>query len=332
MELSVRDWMIVVGVLLIVVVLLDGYRRVRNERRGNIRMSLNRSFLDSDGTDIEHTSELPNGGARVIRSPEHQSYNRHNASQHDEPHIGDEDLDLSQAVPMLMESVENDSATAQEQAAGSSHSYPTDSGNTATDRPGSGISDKTVSREYDEPVHESVEESFDESPYQHNLLSESSDNKPKNSSKGSQNDPGEQEVFVINVNAKNEFFKGPDLLHILLACDLRFGDMNIFHRHENANGTGAVQFSMANSVHPGTFDLEAIDEFTSPSVSFFMSIPGAEDPMQAFDYMVETAQCLVKNLDGELRDESRSVMTTQTLEHCRQRIRDAERRQLAHNA
>jgi cell division protein ZipA len=329
MELSVRDWMIVVGVLLIVVVLLDGYRRVRNERRGNIRMSLNRSFLNSSEEDGSHSSELPNGGARVIGEREFQKYNRQGGSHDGEPQIGDEDLDLSQAVPLLMESVESDVATADDSVVDSTPS--------ALDKEDSGTSSYITNNEIEPKGRSTYEEQeieeVDDSPFQHNLLSEDPEEAHRVSSKKRESyDSNPQEVFVINVNAKNEMFKGPDLLHILLACDLRFGDMNIFHRHENANGTGAVQFSMANSVHPGTFDLEAIDDFSSPSVSFFMSIPGPNNPMQAFDYMVETAQCLVKNLDGELRDESRSVMTLQTLEHCRQRIRDAERRQLTQNA
>ena len=51
--------------------------------------------------------------------------------------------------------------------------------------------------------------------------------------------------------------------------------------------------------------------------------------MQAFDYMVETAQTVARNLGGDVLDETRSVMTRQTLEHCRQQIRDLERRMLA---
>lgn len=43
--------------------------------------------------------------------------------------------------------------------------------------------------------------------------------------------------------------------------------------------------------------------------------------------MLETAQCVVRNLGGELKDERRSVMTPQTIEHCRQRIREFERKQ-----
>ena len=42
--------------------------------------------------------------------------------------------------------------------------------------------------------------------------------------------------------------------------------------------------------------------------------------------MLETAQTVVRNLGGELKDERRSVMTAQTIEHCRQRIREYERK------
>ena len=65
---------------------------------------------------------------------------------------------------------------------------------------------------------------------------------------------------------------------------------------------------------------------STPGISFFMSLPGPSNAMQAFDFMLETAQCVVKNLGGELKDERRSVMTAQTIEHCRQRIREYERK------
>src|SRR5690606_27523775 len=67
MELSVRDWLIIVGVLLVLAVLLDGYRRMRQERRNQIRMSLSRNAAGSDDPSPELTNpELPNGGARVV--------------------------------------------------------------------------------------------------------------------------------------------------------------------------------------------------------------------------------------------------------------------------
>jgi len=310
MELSVRDWMIIAGILLIVVVLVDGFRRVRNERRGKIRMSLNKNFLNAEEGE-GHSSELPNGGARVIETRLEDSNDLLYVGT--EPSIGDEDLQLDQVVPMLMESVGEQSA----QPLQGDLASQTD----GDDLHGSATDEQAESATAEDSTDDNVDEQTE--AIEVGTTARGVD---------TEIDPQQQEVFVINVAAKADPFKGPDLLHILLACDLRFGEMSIFHRHEQANGKGAVQFSMANSVQPGVFDLDAIDDFTTPSVSFFMSVPGADNPMQAFDAMVETAQCLVKNLGGEMRDESRSVMTLQTLEHCRQRIRDSERRQLTRSA
>jgi FtsZ-interacting cell division protein ZipA len=48
----------------------------------------------------------------------------------------------------------------------------------------------------------------------------------------------------------------------------------------------------------------------------------------AFEEMLRTAQQIRAALDGELRDDHRSVMTPQTIEHYRQRIHDYELRKL----
>jgi cell division protein ZipA len=141
---------------------------------------------------------------------------------------------------------------------------------------------------------------------------------------------GVPEVFMLNVVARSpEGFSGEDILHILLACDLRFGDMDFFHRHENEAGRGAIQFSVANMMQPGVFNLDTMAEFNTPGLVFFVTLPGPEDMMKAFDYMLETARVVARNLDGDVLDESRSVVTRQTLEHSRQKIRDLERRMLA---
>ena len=86
---------------------------------------------------------------------------------------------------------------------------------------------------------------------------------------------------------------------------------------------------MANMVVPGTFDLNNIENFETPGVSFFLTLPIESDSMTAFEMMVGTAKALCDNLGGELKDENRSVMTQQTIEHCRQRVREFERKQLS---
>lgn len=130
---------------------------------------------------------------------------------------------------------------------------------------------------------------------------------------------------MIALSAVNrEGFPAQALIKLAEACGMEYGDMNIFHRNELDDGSGAVQFSMASCVEPGTFKLDALAGQTLPGVTFFMCLQGPSDPMTAVEYMVETARCLVKNLGGDILDEGRSVITEQTLEHYRQRVRDFE--------
>ena len=77
------------------------------------------------------------------------------------------------------------------------------------------------------------------------------------------------------------------------------------------------------------FDIDNMSDFDTSGLVFFLTLPGPEDMMKAFDYMLETAQAVARNLEGDVLDESRCVLTKQTLEHCRQQIRDLERRMLA---
>lgn len=156
------------------------------------------------------------------------------------------------------------------------------------------------------------------------------ENGGKTPSRQSVNDqPPAEEVLVISVICRDAAgFKGPALLQNILESGLRFGEMDIFHRHESMAGNGEVLFSMANAVKPGTFDLDDIDLFSTPAVSFFLGLPGPRHPKQAFDVMVAAARKLSQELNGELKDDQRSVLTAQTIEHYRQRIVEFERRAL----
>jgi cell division protein ZipA len=82
-------------------------------------------------------------------------------------------------------------------------------------------------------------------------------------------------------------------------------------------------YSVANAVKPGTFDLNKMESFHTPGITLFLALPSpGGKPMEAFDAMLLTARAIAEQLNGELRDENRSVMMGQTIEHCRQRIRD----------
>ena len=140
--------------------------------------------------------------------------------------------------------------------------------------------------------------------------------------------PAAQEIFVINVIKEAEpLLSGAELNHIFKVCDMRFGEMDIFHRFEEANAQGKIQFSVVNSLKPGSFDMDTIDSMETPGISLFMSLPGPNNPMEAFDAMAEVALVFSRNFNANLYDESHSDLTPQTLEHYRHRIREYSRKQ-----
>ncbi|MGK0445124.1 MAG: cell division protein ZipA [Bermanella sp.] len=140
-----------------------------------------------------------------------------------------------------------------------------------------------------------------------------------------------QEIFVINILKQDgKGLLGRELHHVFNVCDMRHGEMGIFHRFEKANAQGKIQFSVVNAIEPGTFDLASIDELITPGISLFMSLPGPDKPMEAFDAMAEVALVFARNFNATLHDDTHSDLTPQTLEHYRNRVREFSRKHLSH--
>lgn len=233
-------------------------------------------------------------------------------------------LNLDDSVPMLMDSLNEGESEEGDAAAGLDN---------ATEVPESIVTVGT----HIEPVHEEEDRTLDarsankpryESKYaDHSTQHSQAQETQKHDSEKQVEAP--QEVLVIHIRAaKNEYFYGGDLLELILDNGLRFGAMDIFHRHAGEDGEGPILFSMANMVKPGVFDLHTFEEFSTVGLSFFLGLPTETGSyMQAFDVMLSTAQDIAEKLQGELKDENRSVLTKQTIEHYRERIRDFSRRQ-----
>lgn len=140
-----------------------------------------------------------------------------------------------------------------------------------------------------------------------------------------------QEVVVVNIMAKsNEQFGGEMLLNALMQSHLKFGEMDIFHRFEDENGSGEKLFSLANMIMPGTFNLAEMKSFNTPGVTLFMALPVAIESLDAFNMMITSAKNIASFLGGELKDENRSVMTAQTIEHAKQKVIEFERKRKIH--
>ena len=135
----------------------------------------------------------------------------------------------------------------------------------------------------------------------------------------------ETKVYSLNVIARaDQGFSGDDILRVLLGCGLRFGDMDFFHLSEGQGGLPTIQFSVANMMRPGVFDLENMDDLSTQGLMFFLTLPGPHDMARAFDLMLDTAHTVAHSLGGDVYDETRSVMTKQYVESLRQSIREYE--------
>jgi cell division protein ZipA len=287
MEFDVRDWLLVIGPVFIVGVLVHGYWRMRSNRN-TLKMALDKTFLtdngdldDEDKHDLSYfKAELPNGGARLVSDPEQVA------------------LDLNEEVPVLMNPVEMGDAS------------PAD--RRIADRPRAERNiQRAPARDRVRTVTESaqkIETSVDEQ-------TAVSDHESKTKQRPGANCP--ERFVILYVAAIHGPFEGQHLLECLLDQGMTFGEMDIFHRTSDA---GKILFSSANAVAPGTFVVSEMHQIKTPAISLFMQANLLNDPLAAYDQMVEVAQNLALDLVGEVKDESRSVLTPQTIEHGRQSL------------
>ncbi len=290
MEIGLREWLILIGIIVIAGILFDGWRRMRGGK-GKLKFRLDRSY--SNLPDEEGSAEVL-GPSRVLDTQK-------------EPELDESDL------PSL-------SAPAREREREQKPAKASKRGKRAAEMQPQGDLDLVAE------------------PREPDLFADADDDFAGDNNRNSgfaaagsaaKELPPVEEVLVISVISRDEGgFKGPALLQNILESGLRFGEMDIFHRHESMAGHGEVLFSMANAVKPGIFDLDDIDHFSTRAVSFFLGLPGPRHPKQAFDVMVAAARKLAHELNGELKDDQRSVLTAQTIEHYRQRIVEFERRAL----
>ncbi len=295
MDIGLREWLIVIGLIVIAGILFDGWRRMRGGK-GKLKFKLDRSFANLPDDDGDSAELL--GPARVV--------------EHREPTLDEEDLPSVSA------------REAKERKGGKRRGEPRQ-GDLNLDDPAPNLLGPLDEEDFPNPLDEAPQEK----PKKERRKDKERSAPAAPAAASSAAQAPIDEVLIINVIGRDEGgFKGPALLQNILESGLRFGDMDIFHRHESMAGNGEVLFSMANAVKPGTFDLDDIDHFSTRAVSFFLGLPGPRHPKQAFDVMVAAARKLAHELNGELKDEQRSVMTAQTIEHYRQRIIDHERRAL----
>ena len=288
MDFDLRQWLLILGPIFIIGVMLHGYFRMRSGQN-DIKMKLDRSFLSRQGEDhvVDDLSlfkaELPNGGARLLDSK---------ASA----------VIPANDVPLLMDSVE----------------LPSISATSSVDLPKTDSLPASTPEPIPEPEESAIDHSVDEAPAKAPPARKAPKIEEDQSDEETAAPIRKPEMFVvIYVLALDEPFLGQGLVEVLLDSGMTFGEMEIYHQLDDS----ATQlFSLASAVEPGTFNLSSIDQFSTPGVSLFMRVHELAAPLQVLDSMLSVANSIAQELNGEVRDETRSVMTPQTKEYCRQSI------------
>lgn len=355
--MSLREWLIIIGALLIIGVVVDGLRRMRRARRDSleIQRGMGGDGIGQTPIDDGYNPELPTGGARPVRSAEPKAAEPDPAPEPDTtpepepapepeptPEPGWESEPAAHQEPEHpsgperedepLAAVDDDGIVGPARVRGESAireraAEATDAAGEAANRISAGARE-IWSRIRDGVAPEETESGNTDSGHATSQQEapgpgEASGEPPV----AGANRPEAEEVIVVHAHCRDDGqYSGATIKRILEACGMEYGDLGIYHRHEESDTRTPVQFSVASAVSPGTLTPEEIETLETPGLSFFMSLPGPSQPVQAFDFMLETANTVVRNLGGELRDEHRSVMTSQTIEHCRQRIREFERK------
>ena len=127
-------------------------------------------------------------------------------------------------------------------------------------------------------------------------------------------------VIVMTIMAKPEnLFSGTDIFEAALANGFMHGDMNIFHFYPEQDTKRAI-CSMANAIEPGFFEITNIEQIQTPGLTLFTQLTGSVESRDVFEQTVKLGRALAQQLQGDLCDETRSVLTMQTIEHLKEKV------------
>ena len=313
-----EDYILIGGGLLIALVIVHGLWLAWRARRDPLPLDISADIPDDDFGSDGLDSDFPNGGARVVGSAEHTAPTQRS-------------LAFGGFAPVLMDIVQEHAATADSVAAAETGSGA---------KNGSGNMNGNLHTSRNEPIVAEASDAIVPTRISRK------DTSRKDTSRKEQRparrerealrpnaldvvvDAEEKEILVINVLARgNKQFIGSDLWEAFQRNGLTFGDMNIFHRLNPVTRT--PQFSVANAIEPGTFDLSSMESMKTPGACLFLRLPGPSEPAAVFDDMLRVARDIGHGLGGELKDENFSVLTGQTEEHYRQRIAEFSRKRMS---
>jgi cell division protein ZipA len=130
-----------------------------------------------------------------------------------------------------------------------------------------------------------------------------------------------RKILALRLAAGSSKLEGTRLLEALKAESLEHGKYEVFHR---LHSDGAIVFSVASMIEPGTFDVAKMPQAHYPGITLFAQLPGPVAGMYALNELVACAKRL-QSLAGTLQDDRGIPLTVHRIERMRQEVREFER-------
>lgn len=133
--------------------------------------------------------------------------------------------------------------------------------------------------------------------------------------------PPVSDVIAVHIMSRAPAgFEGEQLYNAISNAHFYLGANNIFNRHENDDGTGAVLFSLVKAVEPGYFDIDILRQEQVPGVTMLLVPSKLNDPLVALDKLVRAAKQIAFVLNGEMLDHTRQALTLTTIESYKKKL------------
>jgi len=133
---------------------------------------------------------------------------------------------------------------------------------------------------------------------------------------------GEQLFIPVTINAHTgERFSGEAIMQATEQLAIKLGDDGVFrYAMQDAQGYEQALLGLANIMEPGTFDADNMHSFETPGLVLYLHLPAPVEPREAFDKLIDVSRELAALLGGDLCDETRSVLTNQTIGHLKEKV------------
>ncbi len=129
--------------------------------------------------------------------------------------------------------------------------------------------------------------------------------------------PDEEKILSLCVTAaEGDYLDGAEMYAIFMQRGYDFGEMGIFHSRYK----GKSIFSVANMLEPGSFDVATIESMQTPGITLFLQLPGPIAADVLFEVLVSEASDIARALGASVRDNRRSNLTKQTIQHMREDV------------